>query len=149
MPLGCVSSAGLGKARRVDDAAGRYVEFCKSTFRRSSTSRLAHRGRLRARGRLSRSAAGFSRAWRRSDLDRRRARWPQHQRRRRCDASAIPGGAGARARGDLGIALDGDGDRLIMADRDGRLYDGDQLLYVIATDDKSPRCEWRTASSAR
>ena len=33
---------------------------------------------------------------------------------------------------DLGISLDGDGDRLIMADRDGRLYDGDQLLYVIA-----------------
>ncbi len=40
-----------------------------------------------------------------------------------------------RAHGaDLGIALDGDGDRLVMADRDGRTYDGDQLLYVIACD---------------
>jgi phosphoglucosamine mutase len=35
---------------------------------------------------------------------------------------------------DLGIALDGDGDRLLMVDRDGRAYDGDQLLYVIAMD---------------
>jgi phosphoglucosamine mutase len=35
---------------------------------------------------------------------------------------------------DLGIALDGDGDRLMMADRAGVIYDGDQLLYVIATD---------------
>ena len=40
-----------------------------------------------------------------------------------------------RAHGaDFGVALDGDGDRLVMADRDGRLYDGDQLLYVIARD---------------
>ncbi len=35
---------------------------------------------------------------------------------------------------DIGIALDGDGDRLLMVDRDGRAYDGDQLLYVIAMD---------------
>jgi len=35
---------------------------------------------------------------------------------------------------DIGIALDGDGDRLVMADSEGRLYDGDQLLYVIACD---------------
>jgi phosphoglucosamine mutase len=35
---------------------------------------------------------------------------------------------------DIGIALDGDGDRLLMVDRDGRAYDGDELLYVIAMD---------------
>ena len=35
---------------------------------------------------------------------------------------------------DIGIALDGDGDRLVMVDRDGRVFDGDQLLYVIAMD---------------
>jgi phosphoglucosamine mutase len=40
-------------------------------------------------------------------------------------------------RADLGIALDGDGDRLLMADAEGRLYDGDQLLYVIARDYKA------------
>jgi phosphoglucosamine mutase len=45
-----------------------------------------------------------------------------------------------RAHGaDIGVALDGDGDRLVMADRDGVIYDGDQLLYVIATDYKRRR----------
>jgi phosphoglucosamine mutase len=40
-----------------------------------------------------------------------------------------------RAHGaDYGVALDGDGDRLVMADHEGRLYDGDELLYVIARD---------------
>src|SRR5665647_636727 len=37
-----------------------------------------------------------------------------------------------RNKADLGIALDGDGDRLVMADAGGRLFDGDQLLYIIA-----------------
>jgi phosphoglucosamine mutase len=40
----------------------------------------------------------------------------------------------SRRRADLGIAFDGDGDRLQMVDRDGVLVDGDQLLYVLATD---------------
>jgi phosphoglucosamine mutase len=42
----------------------------------------------------------------------------------------------AKHRADLGVALDGDGDRLVMADRDGRIYGGDELLYVIAMDAK-------------
>ena len=49
---------------------------------------------------------------------------PEAPRRSRC----------AQHSADFGIALDGDGDRLVMADRDGRIYDGDQLLYVIARD---------------
>ena len=137
MPLTCVSSAALGKARRVDDAAGRYVEFCKSTF----PSELGlHGWRIVvdcAHG------AGYHVA-------------PPvfHELGAEVitigaepDGLNINAGAGAthpqflaeqvRAHeADLGIALDGDGDRLIMADREGRLYDGDQLLYVIATDYK-------------
>ena len=50
---------------------------------------------------------------------------------------------------DLGIALDGDGDRLVMVDGEGRLYDGDQLLYVIATDYQRRRRARPAAWSAR
>ncbi len=135
MPLACVRSADLGKARRVDDAAGRYIEFCKGTF----PSELDLRGWKIvvdcAHG------AGYHVA-------------PPVFNELGAEVVAvgnepngmnINAGAGAtypqflagqvRAHdADIGIALDGDGDRLVMADRDGRLYDGDELLYVIATD---------------
>ena len=134
-PLVCVAPADLGKARRVADAAGRYIEFCKGTF----PSELDLRG-LRivvdcAHG------AGYHVA-------------PPvfHELGAEViavgvspDGININAGVGAthpqylieqvRTNGaDLGLALDGDGDRLIMVDRAGVLYDGDQLLYVIATD---------------
>jgi phosphoglucosamine mutase len=134
-PLTCVGSAELGKARRIDDAAGRYIEFCKGTF----PSELDLRG-LRivvdcAHG------AGYHVA-------------PPviHELGAEVisvgaapDGININAGVGAthpqylveqvRAHhADLGLALDGDGDRLVMVDRAGALYDGDQLLYVIATD---------------
>ncbi len=134
-PLACVASADLGKAKRIGDAAGRYVEFCKSTF----PTELDLRG-MRivvdcAHG------AGYHVA-------------PPVFHELGADVVAvgaepdgvnINAGVGAthsqflaeqvRAHGaTLGIALDGDGDRLIMADGDGQLYDGDQLLYIIARD---------------
>jgi len=136
-PLTCVGSADLGKARRVDDAAGRYVEFCKNTF----PSELdLHGWRIVvdcAHG------AGYHVA-------------PPVFHELGADVIAVgaePDGLNINAgvgathpqylaeqvlahKADLGIALDGDGDRLVMADREGRLYDGDQLLYVIATDYK-------------
>ena len=52
-------------------------------------------------------------------------------------------------RADMGIALDGDGDRLLMVDREGRLYDGDQLLYVIAMDYQARGALCRRAWSER
>ena len=68
LPLACVRSADLGKARRIDDAAGRYIEFCKSTFpNERDLQGLAHRRRLRERRRLSRRATGVPRARRRGD----------------------------------------------------------------------------------
>ncbi len=134
-PLECVVSAQLGKARRIDDAAGRYIEFCKGTF----PAELDLRG-LRivvdcAHG------AGYHVA-------------PPVFHELGADVIAvgvapdginINAGVGAthpkflaeRVRAhhaDLGIALDGDGDRLIMVDSAGTIYDGDQLLYVIAAD---------------
>jgi phosphoglucosamine mutase len=134
-PLTCAPSADLGKARRLSDAPGRYIEFCKSTF----PNELDLRGwRLVvdcAHG------AGYHVA-------------PPVFHELGADVVAIgnePDGLNINAgvgatnpeclrravvehRADLGIALDGDGDRLLMVDRDGRAYDGDQLLYVIAMD---------------
>ena len=97
-PLACVASAQLGKARRIDDAAGRYIEFCKSTF----PSELDLRG-LRivvdcAHGAgLSRRAARVPRTRRRRDRRRRRSR--RHSTSTRASAPRIrsyPGRAGAR-----------------------------------------------------
>jgi phosphoglucosamine mutase len=132
-PLACRTSKELGKAWRMDDAAGRYIEFCKSTF----PNALHLRG-LRivvdcAHG------AGYHIA-------------PHVFHELGADVITIGGepngfnindGVGAthpgtlahavrEHHGDLGIALDGDGDRVLMADGSGETYDGDQLLYVIA-----------------
>jgi phosphoglucosamine mutase len=134
-PLTCVSSAALGKARRVDDAAGRYVEFCKGTF---PAELDLHGWRIVVD---CANGAGYHVA-------------PPVFHELGADVIAVgvePDGLNINAgtgathpqflaeqvrahKADIGIALDGDGDRLVMADRDGRLYDGDQLLYVIATD---------------
>ena len=135
MPLACAPSAELGKARRIDDAAGRYIEFCKSTF----PSELDLRGvRLVvdcAHG------AGYHIA-------------PPVFHELGADVMAIgdaPNGMNINADcgaanprllveevkrngADFGIGLDGDGDRLVMVDASGIVYDGDQLLYVIARD---------------
>jgi phosphoglucosamine mutase len=77
-------------------------------------------------------AARARRPRRRDRADRLLAERPQHQRRLRLDAArllqlTVPG-----VRAHVGIALDGDGDRLVMVDHLGRIVDGDQLLYVIA-----------------
>jgi phosphoglucosamine mutase len=126
-------SDGLGKAKRIDDAAGRYIEFCKSTF----PAELDLRG-LKI---VVDSAHGATYHI---------ARYVFHELGAdvvvigaQPDGRNINDGYGATApdnlrkavlehKADMGIALDGDGDRLVMADSAGKLYDGDQLLYVIA-----------------
>ena len=134
-PLRCAPPADLGKAFRVGDAAGRYIEFCKSTFPNELDLRrlkivvdCAHGAAYHVAPpvfhELGADVIAVGDAPNGTNInDRVGATHPEHL------ASQV------RARGaDLGIALDGDGDRLVMADRDGRLYDGDQLLYVIARD---------------
>jgi len=131
-PVGCNASAQLGRARRIEDAGGRYVEFCKSTFPFS----LDLRG-LRVVVDCAHGAA-YSVA-------------PHVFHELGADVVSIGvspdglninDGIGAtsprqlqaevlRGEADLGIALDGDGDRLLMTDAQGKLYDGDQLLYAI------------------
>jgi phosphoglucosamine mutase len=132
-PLKCVSSAKLGKARRVDDAAGRYIEFCKSTF----PAHLDLRG-LRVVIDCAHGAAYHIAPHVFHELGAEVIEVGAAP-----DGFNINDGVGTTAPGalqstvlqhsaDLGIALDGDADRLIMADAEGCAYDGDQLLYVIA-----------------
>ncbi len=132
-PIVTMPSAGLGKAWRVDDAAGRYIEFCKSSFPNYMN--------LRGTKLVVDSAHGAAYHIARNVFHELGADVVAIG--AQPDGKNINDGYGATApanlqqavrehRADLGIALDGDGDRLIMADAEGRLYDGDQLLYVIA-----------------
>lgn len=139
-PLQCASSAQLGKARRVEDAAGRYIEFCKSTF----PANFDLRG-LRIAVDCAHGAAYHIAPHVFHELGADVVTVGAAP-----DGFNINKGVGAtspeslrravlKAKADLGIALDGDGDRLIMADAAGRIYDGDELLYVIATHHKRRR----------
>jgi phosphoglucosamine mutase len=135
LPLACAASEQLGKARRLDDAAGRYIEFCKSTFPAAFD--------LRGLKLVIDCAHGAA-----YDV----APHVFHE----LGADVIPigvapngfninDGVGATApdalvravranHADLGIALDGDADRLQVVDAAGRLYNGDELLYVLVKD---------------
>ena len=139
-PLRCKSSSGLGKARRVDDAAGRYVEFCKSTF----PGELDLHG-LRIALDCAHGAAYHIAPHVFHELGAEVVSTGVQP-----DGFNINKGVGAthaeslqrlvkKSRADLGVALDGDADRLLMVDAKGRIYDGDELLYVIAARRKRMR----------
>ncbi len=130
--IGCNEAAKLGRARRVDDAQGRYVEFCKSTFPNELDLKgmkivvdCAHGAAYQVAPHvfhelgadvtsIGASPDGFNI----NDLF----------------GATAPGNLAIevkRRKADLGIALDGDADRVLMVDGAGKLYDGDQLLYAI------------------
>ncbi len=129
----CVASDNLGKARRLDDASGRYVEFCKSTFPNKSDLKGVKLYLDCAHGAAYHVApAVFHELGADIVVD---GAAP--------DGFNINRGVGAthtetlaertaQAGADLGLAFDGDADRLIMADNAGNVYDGDRLLYVMA-----------------
>jgi phosphoglucosamine mutase len=131
-PLATKPSAQLGKVRRVDDAQGRYIEFCKSTFPNDLDLRgmrlvvdCAHGATYHIAPHVFHELGADVIAI---------ANQPNGMNiNHDCGATKPkPMQAAVKQHGaDFGIALDGDGDRLIMADADGTLYDGDQLLYVI------------------
>ncbi|WP_428474577.1 phosphoglucosamine mutase [Photobacterium profundum] len=132
-PMTCVSSDLLGKAMRMDDAAGRYIEFCKGTF----PSDLSLAG-LKLVVDCAHGAAYHIASAVFSELG--------------AEIEVIgnqPNGlnindnCGATSLGllqatvvekgaDLGIAVDGDSDRIMMVDSQGNVIDGDQLLFVLA-----------------
>ena len=131
-PLACVESADLGRARRIDDAAGRYIEFCKSTFPSALDLRglkivvdCAHGAAYHIAPHVLHElgAEVISIGTQPNGLNINHevgATAPKAL----CDAVLAQ-------RADLGIALDGDGDRLMMVDAQGNIYDGDQLLYAV------------------
>jgi phosphoglucosamine mutase len=132
-PLQCMESAHLGRAKRIDDAMGRYIEFCKSTFPNHLDLRglrivvdCAHGAAYQVAPKvfheLGAEIVGVGDTPNGFNInDHVGATAPEAMRRAVVDSHA-----------DLGIALDGDGDRLVMVDSLGNVYDGDQLLYVIA-----------------
>jgi len=129
----CVSSAHLGKAKRIDDAAGRYVEFCKSTF----PNHMDLHG-LKLVVDCAHGAAYHIAPHVFHELGAEVIAMGVQPNGRN-----INDGVGATApqaliekvketKADLGIALDGDADRLQLVDQSGRLFNGDELLYLIA-----------------
>lgn len=132
-PIETKSSIQLGKVQRIDDAAGRYIEFCKSTFPYHLDLRglrivvdCAHGAAYHIAGHVMHElgadvvAIGVQPNGLNINLE--------------CGAThcVTLQKAVIQHRADLGVALDGDGDRVMMVDKLGRLYDGDQLLYIIA-----------------
>ncbi|MEO5843647.1 MAG: phosphoglucosamine mutase, partial [Caldimonas sp.] len=128
-----VGAAKLGRARRLDDASGRYVEFCKSTYGNDLTLRglaivvdAAHGAAYHvAPDVFHELGAEVTSIGCRPDGFNINAGFGATAPQALVDA-VIAGGA------DYGIALDGDGDRLQVVDGAGRLYNGDELLYVLA-----------------
>lgn len=132
-PMQVMESASLGKARRVDDAAGRYIEFCKSTF----PSHLDLRG-LKivldcAHGATYHVAPDVFHELGAEVIA--IGNQPDGLNINEQVGSTHPQAlqkAVLVQQADLGIAFDGDGDRVMMVDGSGQLLDGDQLLYIIA-----------------
>ncbi|MDK2777740.1 MAG: phosphoglucosamine mutase [Pseudomonadota bacterium] len=136
-PMTCVDSAALGKARRINDAAGRYTEFCKGTVNSLNLRGLkivldcAH-GATYQIAPLVFSELGASVITIGAQPDGLNINDEV--------GSTSPAALQARvleAKADLGIAFDGDGDRVMMVDDRGELLDGDQLLYIIASHAKA------------
>ncbi|PHV10826.1 phosphoglucosamine mutase [Chitinimonas sp. BJB300] len=131
--MGCVSSEMLGRVWRVNDAAGRYIEFCKSTFPNELNLRgikivvdcangAGYQVAPHVFDELGATVIAMGNMPNGMNInDKVGATAPEALRERVL-----------REKADFGIALDGDGDRLMIVDAKGELYDGDRLLYIIA-----------------
>ena len=132
-PMDCVESAELGKASRINDAAGRYIEFCKGTFpahlglegykivvdcANGATYHIAPNV-LRELGaeviEIGTDPNGFN----------------INEKCGATDVTALQAKV-VEMKADVGLAYDGDGDRIMMVDHLGNKVDGDQILFIIA-----------------
>ena len=134
-PLATMTSANLGKAQRVHDSEGRYIEFCKNGFPKELTLRgvklvvdCAHGACYRVGPRVFQELG--------AEVVTIGATPNGLNINEECGAThpSTMAAAVVEHKADFGIAFDGDGDRLMMADADGTLFDGDQLLYAIVKD---------------
>lgn len=132
-PLTCVESAELGKASRIVDAAGRYIEFCKSTFPNALSLNGLKIVADCANGATYHIAPNVLRELGAEVIT--LGTSPDGMNiNKECGATDV---RALQARvvaeqADLGMAFDGDGDRLIMVDHQGNKVDGDQILYIVA-----------------
>ncbi len=137
-PFECVESAKLGKATRIDDAPGRYIEYCKSAFpgelsldglkivldcAHGATYHIAP-SVFRELGAEVVVIGGTPNGLNINDHV--GSTHPEALMQRVCEEHA-----------DLGIAFDGDGDRVMMVDGAGQVIDGDEILFMIARDQLS------------
>ncbi len=134
-PMVCATSEHLGKTNRLDDAQGRYIEFCKSTFPTNYDLRgfkivvdcangAAYNIAPNVFHELGADVISIGIQPNGLNIN-------DH-----CGATSVDALVSAvlKHKADLGIALDGDADRLIMVDAEGKVYNGDQLLYLITKD---------------
>ena len=134
-PMECVASDKLGKAYRIDDAAGRYIEFCKGTFPSDLNLRgmkivvdCAHGATYHIApnvlGELGAEVIEIGTSPNGLNIN------------DKVGATSMKATRDAvlEHKADLGFALDGDGDRIMMVDEKGNVIDGDQIIYIIARD---------------
>lgn len=132
-PIDCVESAELGKASRINDAAGRYIEFCKGTF-------PAHLGLEGykivvdcANGATYHIAPNVLRELGAEVIE--MGTDPNglniNEKCGATDVTALQAKV-VETKADVGLAYDGDGDRIMMVDHLGNKVDGDQILFIIA-----------------
>jgi len=132
-PMTTVDSAKLGKASRVVDASGRYIEFCKSTIPLSMNFKGMRLVIDCAHGATYHVAPSVFAELGAEVIT--IGAEPDGLNINEGFGSTKPQALQAAVlanQADVGIALDGDGDRLIMVDANGELVDGDQILYIIA-----------------
>ncbi|SOY88177.1 phosphoglucosamine mutase [Cupriavidus taiwanensis] len=134
-PMVCAPSDDLGRARRIDDAAGRYIEFCKSTFPYEQDLHglklvvdCAHGAAYHIAPpvfhELGADVVAIGNQPNGRNIN---AGYGATAPEKLIEAVKANGA-------DLGLAFDGDADRLQVVDADGRLYNGDELLYLIVRD---------------
>ena len=134
-PLTCVESALLGKAYRIDDAAGRYIEFCKGTFPTHLSLEgfkivvdCAHGATYHIAPKVfaELGAEVIAIGCEPNGVN-------INDKVGATDVATLQAKV-LEEKADFGIALDGDGDRVIMVDEQGNKVDGDQIAYIIARD---------------
>lgn len=133
----CVDSEHLGKARRVEDAAGRYIEFCKGTFPSDlslegltivvdSTNGAAYKVAPSVFEELGAKVIRIANTPNGININ------------NECGATSLDSLSKAVTtnKADLGVAVDGDADRIMFVDSDGEVVDGDEILFLMAREAK-------------